>query len=392
MIDFVRTIASRTSALMPQRAHKNGDDGTERVRYAVVGLGYISQSAVLPAFEHARRNCELTALVSDSRYKLRQIGEEYGVDLQFTYDEYDDVCASGAIDAVYIALPNSMHREYTERAARHGVHVLCEKPMAVTTADCRAMINAARANQIKLMVAYRLHFEPANLEAAEIAKSSRLGNVRIFNSLFTMQVKAGDIRLKRALGGGTLYDIGIYCINAARMIFRAEPIEVFAASANNGEDRFAEVDEMTSAVLRYPGDRLATFTTSFGAADTSRYEIVGTKGTLTVDPAYEIGETLVHHQTIDGRTRKHRFTRRDQFAPELEYFADCILQDREPEPSALEGLADVQIIQGLYQSARSRRPVRLTVHSDAAPSRTQSMYKRPVRRRRLVATSVPHEH
>ena len=391
MIDFVRTLASRTSALMPHRAQKNGDEDTERVRYAVVGLGHISQSAVLPAFAHARRNCELTALVSDSRHKLRQLGEEYGVDLQFTYDEYDELCASGAIDAVYIALPNSMHREYTERAARHGVHVLCEKPMAVTTADCRAMINAARANQIKLMVAYRLHFEPANLEAAEIAKSSRLGNVRIFNSLFTMQVKAGDIRLKRTLGGGSLYDIGIYCINAARMMFRAEPIEVFAASANTGEERFHEVDEMTAVILRYPGDRLATFTTSFGAADTSRYEIIGTKGTLIVDPAYEIGETLVHHQTIDDRTRKHRFTRRDQFAPELEYFADCILQDREPEPSALEGLADVQIIQGLLQSARSRRPMRLTVHSDAPPSRTQSMYKRPVRRRQLVATSVPHK-
>lgn len=118
MIDFVRTIASRTSALMPHRAQKNGEEETERVRYAVVGLGYIAQSAVLPAFAHAKRNCELTALVSDSRHKLRQLGEEHDVGLQFTYDEYDDLCASGAIDAVYVALPNSKHREYTERAAR----------------------------------------------------------------------------------------------------------------------------------------------------------------------------------------------------------------------------------------------------------------------------------
>ena len=198
MIDFVRTLASRTSALMPRRANNNGQEDSEHVRYAVVGLGYISQSAVLPAFAHAKRNCELTALVSDSRHKLRQLGEQYDVDLQFTYDEYDDLCASGAIDAVYIALPNSMHREYTERAARHGVHVLCEKPMAVTTAECRAMIHAARAHQIKLMIAYRLHFEPANLEAAQIAQSSKLGNIRSFNSMFTMQVKAGDIRLARA--------------------------------------------------------------------------------------------------------------------------------------------------------------------------------------------------
>lgn len=389
MIDFIRTIASRTSALVPlRRQGKNGE--SSRVRYAVVGLGYIAQSAVLPAFAHARRNSELTALVSDSRTKLRKLGAEYDVDLTFTYDEFDALARSGAVDAVYIALPNSMHREYTERAARHGVHVLCEKPMAVTADDCKAMIQTARASKVKLMIAYRLHFEPANLEAAAIANGRTLGDIRIFNSLFTMQVKAGDIRLNRKLGGGTLYDIGIYCINAARMLFRAEPVEVFALAGNNGERRFAEVDEMVSATLRYPGDRLATFTTSFGAADASRYEIVGTKGRLALDPAYEIGETLVHHQTIDGRTRKQRFKARDQFAPELEYFSDCVLNDREPEPSASEGLADVQIIEALQESLTTRRPVRLRIRTDAPPTRSQSAYKPTVRKRRLVAASAPH--
>jgi glucose-fructose oxidoreductase len=391
MIDFVRTIASRTSALMPRRAHKNGGEPEEKVRYAVVGLGYIAQSAVLPAFEHAKSNSELTALVSDSRHKLRKLGEEYDVGLQFTYDEYDDLCASGAVDAVYIALPNSMHRDYTERAARHGVHVLCEKPMAVTVDECRSMIDASQKHGIKLMVAYRLHFEPANLEAARIAQGKKLGDIRIFNSLFTMQVKAGDIRLQRSLGGGTLYDIGIYCINAARMLFRAEPTEVFAAAASNNDPRFSEVDEMVTATLRYPGDRLATFTVSFGAADTSRYQIVGTKGHLAVDPAYEISTTLVHHETIDGRTRKRRYFKRDQFAPELEYFSDCILKDKEPEPSAREGLADVQIIQALLTSAKTRRPMRLHVRSDSAPVTAQAMYKRPVRRPKLVGVAVPHE-
>jgi glucose-fructose oxidoreductase len=392
MIDIVRNIASRTSALVRLRRQRDGaEEDPPRVRYAVVGLGYISQSAVLPAFAHAKRNSELTALVSDSRHKLRSLGEEHDVGLQFEYEEFDDLCASGAIDAVYIALPNSMHREYTERAARHGIHVLCEKPMAVTVEECRAMIDAARSNRIKLMVAYRLHFEPANLEAAVIARQKKLGEVRIFNSIFTMQVKQGDIRLEDALGGGTLYDIGIYCINAARMIFRAEPVEVFATSANNGESRFAEVDEMTSAILRYPGDRLATFTTSFGVADTSRYQFIGTKGDLALDPAYEIGATLVHHEKRDGHSRKRRYVKRDQFAPELEYFSDCILNDSEPEPSALEGLADVQIIQALLESVRTRRPVRVNVKSDAPVQRSQAMYKRPVRRQKLVAASPPHE-
>ncbi|MGQ0640305.1 MAG: Gfo/Idh/MocA family oxidoreductase [Gemmatimonadaceae bacterium] len=391
MIDFVRTIALRTSALMPLRNRKNGDEPVQRVRYAVVGLGYIAQSAVLPAFAHAKGNSELAALVSDSRPKMRKLGEEYDVDLQFTYEEYEDLCASGAIDAVYIALPNSMHREYTEIAARHGVHVLCEKPMAVTADECRAMRHAAESNGIKLMVAYRLHFEPANLGAAELAKSRKLGDIRIFNSVFTMQVKAGDIRLKRSLGGGVLYDIGIYCINAARMIFRAEPLEVFAAAGTSGDARFNEVDEMVAATLRYPGERLATFVTSFGAADSSRYEIVGTKGRLALDPAYEIGETLVHHQTIDGRTRTKRFFKRDQFAPELEYFSDCVLTDKQPEPSALEGLADVQIIQALHTSTKTGRPVRLHIRGDAHPVRSQAMYKRPVRRRKLVAVAAPHD-
>ncbi|MEW5918299.1 MAG: Gfo/Idh/MocA family oxidoreductase, partial [Gemmatimonadota bacterium] len=381
MIDIVRSIASRTSSLIHLRSQRNGDqDEAPRVRYAVVGLGHIAQSAVLPAFAHASKNSELTALVSDSRHKLRTLGEEHDVGLQFEYEEFDELCASGAIDAVYIALPNNLHREYTERAARHGVHVLCEKPMAVTVEDCRAMMDAARTNRVKLMVAYRLHFEPANLEAALIAQQRKLGEVRVFNSIFTMQVKQGDIRLKKALGGGTLYDIGIYCINAARMIFKAEPTEVFAMSAKNGETRFAEVDEMTAVTLRYPDDRLATFVTSFGAADTSRFQLIGTKGDLAVDPAYEIAETLTHHEKIDGRRRKRRYPKRDQFAPELEYFSDCILNDKEPEPSALEGLADVQIIQAALESERTRRPVRITVKSDAPVQRSQSAYKRPVRR------------
>lgn len=390
MIDFVRNIATRTSALVPHRRRKGADDGEPKIRYAVVGLGYIAQSAVLPAFAHARRNCELTALVSDSRTKLRKLGDKYDVDLLFNYSEFDDLMASGAVDAVYIALPNSMHREYTERAARHGVHVLCEKPMAVTAEDCNAMIAAARASKIKLMVAYRLHFEPANLEAAAMTKGRELGDIRIFNSLFTMQVKPNDIRLKAALGGGALYDIGIYCINAARMVFGSEPVEVFAAAANSGDSRFNEVDEMIAATLRYPDDRLATFTTSFGAADVSRYEFVGTRGSMALDPAYEIGETLVQHRTIDERTRKMRYRARDQFAPELEYFADCILKNKEPEPSGAEGLADVQIIEALLQSIKTRRPVRLRVKSDAPPKRSQAASKRPVRRPKLVEAAAPH--
>jgi predicted dehydrogenase len=330
-----------------------------KVRYAVVGLGHIAQVAVLPAFAHAA-NSELTALVSDDAAKLRKVGRKYGVRNLFSYDQYEACLRSGQVDAVYIALPNSLHRDYTERAARAGVHVLCEKPLAVTAQDAQAMVRAAERSGIRLMTAYRLHFEAANLRAVEIVRSGRLGEPRLFDSVFTMNVKEGNIRLRKELGGGPLYDIGIYCINAARYLFRDEPYEVLAASVKGAERRFREVDEATSVVMRFPKDRLASFTCSFGAADVSSYRVVGTKGDLVVEPAYEYAGSLAHRLTVGGRASQRTFARRDQFAPELLHFSDCILRRRTPHPDGREGLADVRIIEALLRSARSGRPVRLT--------------------------------
>ena len=150
------------------------------IRYAVVGLGHIAQVAVLPAFAHARRNSRLTAVVSGDRAKGREIAKRYRLDHAFSYDEFDDCLRT--VDAVYIALPNSMHAEYTIRAARAGVHVLCEKPMAVTTGECRQMIAACRRSKVKLMIAYRLHFETLNLTAIDLARGGRLGELKFFNS------------------------------------------------------------------------------------------------------------------------------------------------------------------------------------------------------------------
>src|SRR3954471_19928456 len=218
---------------MPRAAKQTNQ---KKIRYAVVGLGHIAQVAVLPAFAHAE-NSELAALVSDDPEKLEKLGRKYKVRGRFSYDRFEE-CLEG-VDAVYIAVPNHLHREYTERAASRGVHVLCEKPMAVTEEDCLSMIRVAEANRVKLMVAYRLHFEEANLKAIDLVQSGKLGDARLFDSVFTMQVKEGDIRLgPRDLGGGTLYDIGIYCINAVRNLFGAEPMEVTAFISNNGDPRF----------------------------------------------------------------------------------------------------------------------------------------------------------
>ncbi|MGA9771475.1 MAG: Gfo/Idh/MocA family oxidoreductase [Blastocatellia bacterium] len=342
-----------------QKKSKTGAQGGRKVRYAVVGEGYISQAAVLPAFSHANKNSELAALVSGDPVKLKKLGKQYNVPYTYSYEEYDRCLKSGEVDAVYIALPNNMHREYTVRAARAGIHVLCEKPMAVTERECEEMIRACDDNNVKLMIAYRLHFEEANMKAVEVVRSGKIGEPRIFNSVFTQQVAAGNIRLQSDLGGGTLYDIGIYCLNAARYLFRAEPIEATAHTASSGEQRFSEVEEMVSVMLRFPEDRLATFTCSFGSASANSYQIVGTKGDLRVAPAYELADELKHQLTINGKTKERTFAKRDQFAPELLYFSDCIINDRKPEPSGLEGLIDVAIIRALYRSARTGKTVKL---------------------------------
>ena len=356
-----------------------------KIRYAVVGLGHIAQVAVLPAFAHARQNSQLTAFVSDDPAKHEKLSNKYKVQHTYSYDEYDECLSSGAIDAVYIALPNNLHCDFTVRAAQAGVHVLCEKPMAVTEDECEKMISAAEKAQVKLMIAYRLHFEKANLEAVEIAHSGKLGELRFFSSVFAMQVKEDNIRLERELGGGTLYDIGVYCINAARCLFRAEPSEVHAFSSNGKDPRFTEVDEMTGAILRFPEERLASFTSSFGAADLSAYELVGTEGHLRVEPAYEYIGELKHRLTVKGKTRERTFSSRDQFAPELIYFSNCITNNVDPEPSGAEGLADVRVIRALYRSAEIGRPVQLRPYiKRQRPGMEQEITRPPVDKPELV--------
>ena len=365
-------------------------NGGGPVRYAVVGQGYIAQAAVLPAFAHAKRNSRLVALVSGDETKRRELGQMYGVDFTYSYEEYDRCVRSGEVDAVYIALPNSQHRDYAMRAARAGVHVLCEKPLACDEQECLEIIGAARQNRVKLMTAYRLHFEQATLSALDKVAKGEIGEPRHFVSSFTMNVKAPNIRLDAELGGGTLYDIGIYCINAARHIFRAEPVEVFGMRASRPERRFAEVEESMSATLRFPGDRLATFVVSFGADKTSEYRVVGTEGSLRVEPAYELADGLEHHLTHGKRTRHVRFDKRDQFAPEILYFSDCVLDDREPEPSGEEGLADVRVITALYRSARLNRPVKLAARRlKRQPTLEQSIRRPPVRRMPRLVNATP---
>ena len=361
-----------------------------KIRYAVAGLGHLAQVAVLPALKRCP-NAKLVALISGDPKKQKKVGEKYGVDRIYSYDQYEE-CLSNGVDAVYIVLPNHLHREYTVRALDAGVHVLCEKPMAVTEEECEAMIRAAERNNRKLMIAYRLHFERGNLEAIETARRGKLGDLRFFTSEFAQQVVKDNVRLTASVeeGGGPVYDMGIYCINAARYLFGAEPTQVVATSASKNETRFRVAEEMTAAVLKFPGDRLATFTASFGAADIGRYTLVGTKGTLTADPGYEYAEGINLKVVIGNRTRTRRFPKRDQFAAEIEYFSDCVLKNKEPEPSGLEGLADVRIIQAIYHSVDEQQTVALPPLVDKRrPTMEQEIHRPAHGKPKTVKTQSP---
>lgn len=358
------------------------------VSYAVVGLGHIAQVAVLPAFRHARDNSRLAALVSGDATKRRALSRKHRVRHAFSYDDYDECLQM--VDAVYLALPNHLHAEYAIRAAQAGVHVLCEKPLAVTAEECERMIAACEEAGVHLMVAYRLHFEALNLEAIDLVRRGRIGEPRFFNASFAMTVRQGDIRARRDYGGGTLYDIGVYCINAARALFRAEPTEVLAMSVHSGAKRLTDVDETTAAVLRFDDGRIASFVTSFKAAGVGTYQIVGAKGHLRLDPAFKYAEPLAWTLTVGDRVTRKRVGKHDQFAAQLAYFSDCIQRGRSPEPSGADGLQDVRIIEALYESAETGKAVALRPYVDRKrPTLQQRITKPPVGKARLVKVKSP---
>jgi predicted dehydrogenase len=345
-----------------------------KVRYAVVGAGNIAQVAVLPAFEHARESSELVAVVSGDRRKREVLRERYALQHVADYQELEKIVASARVDALYIATPSALHKDVAVWAGRHGVHVLCEKPLASSVRDAEEIALACDQGGAKLMVAYRLHFEEATLKALELVRSGKLGEPRVFESVFSHRVRSDDIRRDAALGGGAALDLGVYCINAARSLFGAEPILVHASA------RFEnDVDDTTTAVLHFPGDRVAQFTVSNSCARVSSYRVVGTEGDLRVEPAYDYLDGLTHYLTIGEQSTKRSFSRRDQFAPELIYFSRCILEDRVPEPSAQEAINDLRVVEAILESANTGVSVPLTPRPPLrGPSMAQELEKPPV--------------
>lgn len=365
----------------------------KKVRYGVIGLGYIAQSAVLPGFRNAKKNSKLVALISTDKTKLKSLGRKYKVKSTYLEKEFVDCLKSGEIDALYIATPNTEHRYYAELAAEHGVHVLCEKPLAENLEDSYSIFKAVQKAKIKFMTAYRLHFDPANLKVIDMIAAGKIGNPRFISSVFSTPVKdLENIRLKKSKGGGPLNDIGIYCINASRYLFGDEPIEVTAMAVTGKNDpRFREVPEMLQVTLRFPEDRLASFVCSFGGTDVSRFEVVGDSGSLHLDGCYDYAKSMeLVHVNHKSEKKKTRFKKHDQFGAELLYFSNCIIKNKNPEPSVVEGLADLFIIDAIQEALRTRKPVKISaVHKQQRPDRSQSIRKPRVKEPKLIHSTSP---
>lgn len=364
------------------------------VRYAVVGAGWIAQEDFLPGVKHTG-NSVVTAIVTGDQEKARELAKKYDVEHVTGYDGFDALLHSGHIDAIYLALPNAQHRDFAVRALEAGIHVFCEKPMAPTEADCQAMLAAGEKRGAKLMIAYRLHFEEGTIAAIGTVNDGTIGEPRVFSSVFGQQVSGENSRAAAENWAGPLPDMGPYPINAVRQLFRAEPTGVFAYAARKaGEARFAEIEEMVTAVLRFPGDRLAHFVISFGTNPVAAYTVAGTKGSLVVDKPYSWTEPQVHTLTVgESSPKETTYGLTDQFGGETQYFSDCVLDNEQPEPDGWEGLADVRVIKAIEESMKTGRPVSVepVPERPRRPGPAQVKKLRHVKQGELVHAKTPDE-
>ncbi|MCL6640721.1 MAG: Gfo/Idh/MocA family oxidoreductase [Candidatus Rokubacteria bacterium] len=331
----------------------------KQIGYAVLGLGAVVRTSILPAFATNAGNMRLVAVVSGDRAEAQVVAREFKA-AAYHFEELRQCLQREDVNAVYIAVPNSLHCEYAVEAARAGVHVLCEPPMAMTADECRRMIRTCQTNRVKLMIAYRLRFRPAVLKTLSLVRTGHIGIPKTFSSDFTTRVEDPDSpRLQRRLGGGTVYHLGVECIHAARTVLGVEPAQVMAMTARTSRRYGGDVDEGAVALIRFPDERLAHFHTSFGEEPISRFTVFGEEGWITVEHAYSSGVPTRVVIARRGECQEQVFDPSDEFAATIAYFADCIREDRQPEPSGVDGLQDTRLVEAIYRSSRDGRPVTL---------------------------------
>ena len=359
---FQTTLAGAAASALSLRAQQPAE---RKIGYCIIGLGRISMNEFMPGVKISEQ-CRITGIVSGHADKAQRIASQYGVPASsiYTYENMDRIADNKEIDAVYVALPNSMHAEYTIRSAKAGKHVLCEKPMAISSAECEKMIAACKSADRKLMIAYRCQYEPNYLKALKIVRDGQVGRLEVYDSSFGFNIQAGEWRLSKKLaGGGPLMDVGIYCLNACRFLSGEEPVEVDARWAVLDKDgRFDEVEENLVWSMRFPSGLLATCDTSYGTNTNGWFRLYGSKGSIQMDTAfsYEGVALKVGGPAHSGDSDTLPDSNPHQFTREADHLADCILQNKVPRSAGEEGLRDMRILEAIYRSCKEARAVKLT--------------------------------
>jgi xylose dehydrogenase (NAD/NADP) len=320
-----------------------------RVRWGVMSTANIGRVAVNPAIQ-ASANGELIAVASRDGARARAFATDHGIPKGL--GSYEALLDDDEIDAVYIPLPNSMHREWTMRAAEAGKHVLCEKPLALSAAECQEMAAAAEENGVKLMEAFMYRFHPRTRRVVSMVRDGVVGELGAIRSAFTFRLRSRDnIRLDPDLGGGALMDVGCYCVNVSRTLAGEEPVEVQASA--RWSDR--GVDEALTGILRFPGGAVAHFDCALDLERSEAYEVAGSEGQLRVPAAFLPGTADVDIVESRGREGEvaHTVPGDDEYRLMVEHFADCVLHGGNPRYAAQEAAANMRVIDALYRSARS---------------------------------------
>jgi predicted dehydrogenase len=338
--------------------------GAKRVGYAVVGLGSISQVAVLPAFAHSKK-ARLVAVVSGDHKKAQKLAEQFKASQALSYEKFAECVGNPEVEAVYIATPPGEHEKYTVAAAQAGKHVLCEKPLAATVKQARNMVETCRRCKVQFMTAYRKYFEPGSVTLKNMISKGELGRIDVIHTLFSELRPFGDqspswLFSRKLCGGGPLTDLGVYCVNTCRWLVDEDPIAASGAvSWVRDRRRYKEVEEGISFRLDFRSGLVLQGTAAYSAAFSSFVHVHGEKGWAELAPAFAFEEERRINGKIAGRWFAKTFKPIDEFALELDYFSKCIREDRKPEPDGEQGLRDIIIIDAIYQAAKKGGTVKI---------------------------------
>ncbi|QHV97359.1 Gfo/Idh/MocA family protein [Spirosoma endbachense] len=338
----------------------------QRIGYALVGLGHLTLNQILPAFGACKKS-KVVALVSGSPEKMQKVAAQYGVRIEscYSYADYDKLRDNKEVQAIYIVLPNGMHAEYTIRGAQAGKHILCEKPMANSAQECQLMIDACQKAGRKLMIAYRIQYEPHHRIVREMIQKEQFGKVK---SIMANNGQNSDNpdhwRFKKALaGGGSLPDVGLYCLNTIRYLLGEEPTEVVGYVHSTPNDpRFKEIEEQVNWLMKFPSGVQTSCATSYGHHDDKNYKVLADTGWIKMDPAFPYTGLQLETSQAQGKENQviqHKIGDQDQFAAEMDHFSECILENKRPFTPGEEGLQDQKIMEAIYQSAWEGRPIKL---------------------------------